>query len=145
MFGTPVAWMCRLAMSSLVVSGVRGEGGAAGLRLGGRRRRLDEEHRSASLVREGACCPLFFLQECSGRENSGTSSVGLFLRGFSSSNHGLEFALELGGLVCGPGVIVGGHRRSIERVRSLGYGGRNRPGLGAAQGGGRAAADLPRV
>jgi hypothetical protein len=117
---------------SLVNGGVRGEGGVAGLRLGGRRRRLDEEHSNASLVREGSCCPLFFLQECSGRENSGMSNVGLFLHGFSSSHHGLEFALELGSLGSGPGVIVGSHRRSTEEVRSLGYERHSRPGVGTA-------------
>jgi hypothetical protein len=115
---------------SLIVGGVRGEGGVTGLHLGGRRRRLDEECSSMSLIREGDCCMLFFLQECSGRENSGTSSVSLFLHGFNSGYHGLEFALELDGLNSGPGVVVGGHRHSTEEVRSLGYGGRSRPGVG---------------
>jgi hypothetical protein len=110
---------------SLVVSGARGEGRAASLRLGGRRRRLAEERSSASLICEGGYCLLFFLQKCSSHENLGTSRVSLLLHGFNSSYHGLEFKFELGGLGSDPGVIIGGNRCSTEEVRSLGYGGRN--------------------
>jgi hypothetical protein len=40
---------------SLIIGGVRGERGVTSLRLGGRRRRLDEERSNMSLVHEGGC------------------------------------------------------------------------------------------
>jgi hypothetical protein len=114
----------------LIVSDVRGVGGAASLHLRDRGRRLDQDHGRMSLIHEGGCCPLFFQQECSGRENSGTSSVGLFLHGFSSDYHGLEFVLELSGLDSSPGVIFGSHRCNIGEVHSLGREGGRQAYLG---------------
>jgi hypothetical protein len=66
--------------------------------VGGRSWWLDQPDSSPYCLVELSCSAMRLFDECSSHKNTGAHRSRLLLGVFGSSNHGLEFLLELGGL-----------------------------------------------